>query len=134
MQINWVRKENKLRVKGFLVILVMVAALVIILWTLKGNKENEVPEQVEAFSRTKIKLTLANLRALEKAVLTYSVQKGELPLTLKELQTMGPLGAGLFDAWGREIKYEKLSRDNFRLTSAGPDGVFGNDDDLRLDR
>lgn len=92
-----------MRVKGFLVILVMVAALVIILWTLKGNKENEVPEQVEAFSRTKIKLTLANLRALEKAVLTYSVQKGELPLTLKELQTMGPLGAGLLMPGGEKL-------------------------------
>lgn len=122
-----------MKFKGFLVILIMGTILVLILWTIKGNKTDEMPEQIEASSRAKIRLTQANLNALEKAVLTYVAQKGELPSSLKALQSSILIGAGIYDAWGKEIKYEKLSADNFRLTSAGPDGVFGTDDDLSLE-
>jgi len=34
------------------------------------------------------------------------------------------------DAWGREIRYEKLSDSSFRLTSAGPDGQYETGDDI----
>jgi hypothetical protein len=37
---------------------------------------------------------------------------------------------GGFDAWGNVIRYEKLSDDNFELTSAGPDKMFDTEDDI----
>ena len=34
------------------------------------------------------------------------------------------------DGWGREFAFESLSGGKYRITSAGPDGVFGTKDDI----
>jgi hypothetical protein len=34
------------------------------------------------------------------------------------------------DGWGNKILYRKLRIDKYNLISAGPDGEFGNDDDV----
>jgi|Deesub1362A_J573_1020465.scaffolds.fasta_scaffold00116_45 hypothetical protein len=119
-----------MRIKGFLVIFLLGGIIAFLLWTVKGKKSNQVTQEIQAFSQAKIKLTRANLTALERAVLSYVLQRGKLPQSLKEIRQLSPMGLNLYDAWGREIKYEPLSADNFRLISAGPDGVFGTDDDL----
>lgn len=37
----------------------------------------------------------------------------------------------LTDPWGTQLQYEKLGKGNrFKITSAGPDGEFGTDDDI----
>ena len=38
----------------------------------------------------------------------------------------------LYDPWGTEYKYEKKGK-RFVVISAGPDGEFGGDDDIRSD-
>lgn len=44
------------------------------------------------------------------------------PMTRSELKTT--------DGWGNRILYRKLRIDLYNLISAGPDGQFGNDDDI----
>ncbi|MCD6194468.1 MAG: type II secretion system protein GspG [Candidatus Aminicenantes bacterium] len=119
-----------MRIRGFLVILLLGGIIVFLLWSLKSRESTQIQEEIQAFSEAKIKLTRANLSALERAVLNYVLQQGRLPSSLQEISRFAPLGITLEDAWGRRIKYEKLSADNFRLISAGPDGIFGTNDDL----
>lgn len=119
-----------MRIRGFLVILLLGGIIVFLLWSLKSRESTQIQEEIQAFSEAKIKLTRANLSALERAVLDYVLQQGKLPSSLQEISRFAPLGITLEDAWGRRIKYEKLSADNFRLISAGPDGIFGTNDDL----
>ncbi|RLE05972.1 MAG: hypothetical protein DRI99_00900, partial [Candidatus Aminicenantes bacterium] len=118
-----------MRIRGFLVILLLGGIIVFLLWSLKSRESTQIQEEIQAFSEAKIKLTRANLSALERAVLNYVLQQGKLPSSLQEISRFAPLGITLEDAWGRRIKYEKLSADNFRLISAGPDGIFGTNDD-----
>lgn len=119
-----------MRIRGFLVILLLGGIIVFLLWSLKSRESTQIQEEIQTFSEAKIKLTRANLSALERAVLNYVLQQGKLPSSLQEISRFAPLGITLEDAWGRRIKYEKLSADNFRLISAGPDGIFGTNDDL----
>jgi len=56
-----------------------------------------------------------------------------LPGSLDALRRAHPAAASITDAWGRKIRYERLSDDAFRLTSAGPDGAFGTADDIVKD-
>ncbi|MCG3135383.1 MAG: hypothetical protein HMLKMBBP_03017 [Planctomycetes bacterium] len=37
------------------------------------------------------------------------------------------------DPWGRPVRWLRLTRDSGRLSSAGPDGEFGNADDISVD-
>jgi hypothetical protein len=37
------------------------------------------------------------------------------------------------DGWGNKLLYRKLAIDKYNLISAGPDGTFGNDDDIVLE-
>lgn len=119
-----------MKIRGFLVILLLGGIIVFLLWSLKSRETSQIEEEIQAFSQAKVRLTRANLSALERAVLNYVLQQGQLPSSLKEISRFSPLGVTLEDAWGREIRYEKLSADNFRLISAGPDGIFGTNDDL----
>jgi hypothetical protein len=60
----------------------------------------------------------------------YSAQHGALPKSLDDLSVLGPMTTGKKDAWSRELKYERISDLNFRLTSSGPDLRFGTEDDI----
>jgi len=46
------------------------------------------------------------------------------PTILAELSTT--------DGWGKELLYRKLRIDKYNLISAGPDGEFGNGDDIMI--
>ncbi len=43
-----------------------------------------------------------------------------------ELRTM----VSRTDGWGKELLYKRLRTDYYHLISAGPDGQFGNEDDI----
>ena len=40
------------------------------------------------------------------------------------------LQGGIEDPWGNELKYEKRGKKRPLITSAGPDGDFGTEDDI----
>ena len=69
----------------------------------------------------------------------FEVDCGRLPSNLQELVT-SPVEDGwngpyltddvqMLDVWGRKMHYA-LDGKSYRITSAGPDGVFGSEDDI----
>ncbi len=113
-----------------MVIILLVSVVVFFLYTLKSRGNKDIPEQIEAFSAAKQKLTEANMSSLQKEILTYIVSQGTAPRSLDDVRFSPAITTGKWDGWGKEIKYERLSDENFRLTSAGHDGVFGTKDDI----
>jgi len=119
-----------MKIRGFLVILMLAAVVVFFLYTLKSGGEKDIPEQIEAFSRAKQRLTETNMETLKKEIAGYIAIQGTAPEKLEDLRMSTPMTTGKWDGWGKSIKYEKLSAESFRLTSAGHDGVFGTQDDV----
>jgi hypothetical protein len=124
--------EVAMKIRGLLIIVMLGAVVVYFLYFAKmGNDKGALQTEVEQFAKTKIKLTEVNMESLARVVLGYATGEQGLPEDLKQLQRSRPsLGMGLLDAWGRAIKYEKISDTAFRLRSAGPDGVYDTADDI----
>jgi len=69
----------------------------------------------------------------------FEVDCGRLPSNLQELVTSpdetgwnGPYltdDVQMLDVWGRKMHYA-LDGTSYRITSSGPDGIFGNGDDI----
>ena len=125
-----------MKIRGFLAILLMTLVVVYFILFLRPGKEggSAIKTEVEKFSRTKVELTKVNMGQLEKAVEFYVTAEGSVPADLKELFASRFVGGDVSDAWGRPIRYEKLSDSGFRLTSAGPDGRLGTKDDIVVER
>ena len=119
-----------MRIKGFLAILLLVMVVVFFLYIVKTGKQEQLPGQIEAFSSMKDKLTRTNLKTLEKEITSYIVQTGETPEILNDLDRFHLISAARVDAWGKAIKYERLSEERFRLISAGKDKLFKTEDDI----
>jgi hypothetical protein len=119
-----------MRIKGFLALFLLVGVFIFVLWTLKSGEEEKIVEDVKAFSRTKLKLTKVNMQTLERLIISYIARNGRAPKSLKDLQAIHIPSSSRFDAWGTEIKYERLSNEEFRLISAGKDRVFDTSDDI----
>jgi hypothetical protein len=123
-----------MKVRGLLVVLILAAAVVYAIFFAKVADDKGMLEiQVDKYLEAKITLTRANLEALSREVLNYATQGEGLPESLEALRRFHPTAATLPDAWGRRIRYEKLSDDSFRLRSAGPDGAFDTADDVVKD-
>ncbi|MBD3414239.1 MAG: hypothetical protein GF421_07415 [Candidatus Aminicenantes bacterium] len=122
-----------MKIKGFLVILVLVMVIAFFIYYIGSGEKKIIKEQVDSFSRTKEKLTRTNLNTLKRAVNSYSAQYGTLPHKLKDLRLAVPITTGKLDAWGTEVKYERISDFEFRLTSAGADKTFHTDDDIIIE-
>jgi len=125
-----------MKIRGFLAILIMAMAVVYFVLFLRPGKEggSAIETQVERFGRTKVELTKVNIGQLEKAVEFYITTEGSPPADLKELYASRFVTGDVSDAWGRPLRYERLSDSGFRLTSAGPDGRFGTKDDIIVER
>jgi len=121
-----------MKIRGFLVVLLLGAGIVYLLWMMKGGKE-QLPREVEAYSEMRLGLTKANMANLKTAIFIFTAEEGRTPKDLKELKAFSrQLGANL-DSWGTAIKYERLSDEHFRLTSAGKDKTFNTADDSVLE-
>ena len=119
-----------MKIKGFLVILVLVAVIAFFIYYIGSGERKIIKNQVDSFTKAKEKLTRTNMNNLKRAVDSYAAQRGRLPEKLKDMRLDIPITTGKLDAWGTEIKYERLSDIEFRLTSAGSDKTFGTDDDI----
>lgn len=105
--------------------------------------EADTPGMTE---RARVRATGAQMQAIWQAILLYRTDTGEYPTTEGGLRMLLPapqppvrnwrgpyMPAMPTDGWGREFQYERSGR-VITLTSAGPDGQFGTDDDLRQQR
>lgn len=115
--------------RGFIVVFVVACGIVYLLWMAKTGKDKTLKE-VKAYDQTQVELTKVNMTALQQAIVTFIAQEGRTPENLKEIQKIHSFPIANLDAWGTAIKYERLSEDNFRLTSAGRDKAFGTSDDI----
>lgn len=133
------RKEETVAVSamraGFTLIEILVA--VAIIGILGTTAAIGIPRILE---NSKIKAAKVGVDNLKAAVVAYNIEKGKYPSDLKTLvEASGddePIVEGgegaLYDPWGTEYKYEKKGK-RFVVISAGPDGEFGGDDDIRSD-
>ena len=133
------KKEETIAVSamraGFTLIEILVA--VAIIGILGTTAAIGIPRILE---NAKIKAAKVGVDNLKGAVVTYNIEKGKYPNDLKALvEASGddePIVDGgegaLYDPWGTEYKYEKKGK-RFVIISAGPDGEFGGDDDIRSD-
>ncbi|MBR0241537.1 MAG: type II secretion system protein GspG [Kiritimatiellae bacterium] len=133
------RKEETVAVSamraGFTLIEILVA--VAIIGILGTTAAIGIPRILE---NSKIKAAKVGVDNLKAAVVAYNIEKGKYPGDLKVLvEASGddePIVEGgegaLYDPWGTEYKYEKKGK-RFVVISAGPDGEFGGDDDIRSD-
>jgi len=123
-----------MKIRGLLIVVVLAMVIVYFIFFAKvADNKGGLEIQVEKYLQTKINLTRANLDALSREVLTYATEGEGLPESLDALRRFHPTAAALPDAWGRRIRYEKLSDSSFRLRSAGPDGAFETADDVVKD-
>ncbi len=112
--------------------LILAAVVVYFLWMAKAGKD-KVVEEVKVFSDTKKQLTEANMSSLAREIQSYIAMQGRTPNSLKEFRALRTMPISTLDAWGKAIKYERLSDEDFRLISAGADGEFDTSDDIAKD-
>ena len=122
-----------MKIKGFLVILILGVVIVYFLFMVKSGGQANIKQEIDAFSRAKAKLTRTNMRILQRAVTSYIASHDQVPENLDEVSLSYPITTGKLDAWGKKIKYEGLSSDKFRLTSAGGDKQFNTEDDIVME-
>ena len=95
-----------MKLRGFLVILMLVAVVVFFLYTLKSGGEKDIPEQIQAFDRAKQRLTETNIETLKKEIAGYIAIQGAAPERLEDLRTATPITTGKWDGWGKALKYD----------------------------
>ena len=123
-----------MKIKGMLIVVVLAMAVVYFIFFGKvADNKGGLQIEVDKYLQSKIKLTAVNLESLSREVLTYAADGQGLPESLDALRRFHPTAAALPDAWGRKIRYERLSDSSFRLRSAGPDGAFETEDDIVKD-
>ncbi|MBO6066652.1 MAG: type II secretion system protein GspG [Kiritimatiellae bacterium] len=122
--------------RGFtLVELLVVVAILGILGTIAIQN---VKSHIDKANETAAKSTV---QSVSEAVTSYYIKNKKLPGSLNQL-TEGsdddpPILEGgdkaINDPWDNELKLE-IHGKRFVVISAGPDGEFGNDDDVRSDK
>lgn len=93
-------------------------------------------------SHSREKVTQDRMDNLEVALTTFQTDQGRLPTTLAELLPLTNGGGGgqetghikasaLTDGWGKPMRYTQEGIHSWQLCSAGRDGQFGTQDDMR---
>ena len=76
------------------------------------------------------------IRQLSNYMMGVSAELGRAPADLEEAREALHKSHGIqwpVDPWGTPYQYQSLEGRNFRIFSAGPDGIVGSEDDLRLE-
>jgi hypothetical protein len=123
-----------MKARGLLIGLLLALVAVYALFFMKTDgRKGALQIEVDKYLEMKIKLTGANMEGLSRVILSHAGEGEGLPASLDALRRLEPAAASAADAWGRKFRYERLSDESFRLTSSGPDGVFGTADDIVSD-
>ncbi len=118
-----------MKIRGLLIVVILALIVVYAVYFTKTGGKSNLKVMVDQYAEAKIDLTKVDMDTLERIISERMASDGQAPAALEELRRFHP-AMSLRDAWGREIRYERLSDSSFRLTSAGPDGEFGTADDI----
>lgn len=118
-----------------LVLGVLLAAVVVyfIFFTKVADRKGGLEIMADKYGEAKAGLAGTDLESLGRVILEYASAGEGLPKSLEALRRYNPAASVRTDPWGHRVRYERLSEDSFRLTSAGPDGAFGTADDIIKD-
>ena len=95
-----------------------------------------IPNVTGKMNEARIASARVQIKNVEEALVAYSMKHGgKYPDTLDVLtqeteDADAILQGGIEDPWGNDLKYEKRGKKRPLITSAGPDGEFGTEDDL----
>ena len=95
-----------------------------------------VPAYMNYLADARIATTRSLIANVDVAVKSYNMKHGKYPesldvLTQEQADGSDPMLEGEpVDPWGNELKYERPSKKRPTITSAGPDGEFGTEDDI----
>lgn len=118
--------------RGLLIILILAAVIICLLFIARVGKKSSVVKEAQTLAKIPVEMTKTSMAALEKAIESFMATEGRTPANLNELRSKSLIIISPVDAWGRSIKYERLSDSGFRLISAGKDGVFHTKDDVAI--
>ena len=95
-----------------------------------------VPAYMNYLADARITTTRSLIKSIEDACQMYNMKHGgKYPSQLSELQEGDDdnpplIDGGIEDPWGTPIQFEKRGKKRPLITSAGPDGEFGTEDDI----
>ena len=95
-----------------------------------------VPAYMNYLADARIATTRSLIANVDVAVKSYNMKHGKYPESLEVLQEPQEDGGDPWlegdavDPWGNTLKYEKQGKKRPKITSAGPDGEDGTDDDI----
>ena len=95
-----------------------------------------VPAYMNYLADARIATTRSLIANVDVAVKSYNMKHGKYPESLEVLQEPQEDGGDPWlegeavDPWGNELKYEKQGKKRPKITSYGPDGEAGGDDDI----
>jgi hypothetical protein len=119
-----------MKIRGFLIVLLLALVIVYALYFVKTGKKSMIRQDIDAYNRMTADLTNTIMTTLGREIDSYVASEGSAPANIQEFLQKHMVTTGLFDAWGTEIKYERVSDDHFRLVSAGKDRKMGTADDI----
>jgi hypothetical protein len=123
-----------MKIRGAMVIVLLAMVVIYFLFFAKAGKKGYIEATQDANTKLRTGLTTTNMATLEKALTLFTATQGQLPQNLKELFAARLYSGDPSDGWGTLLKYERLSDENYRLISAGPDRTFDTDDDIVVER
>ena len=123
-----------MKIRGALVIVILAMAVVYFLFFGRAGKKGYIEATMDANTRLRTGLTETNMNSMEQALALFSANEGRLPQNLKELFAARLFSGDPSDGWGTPLKYERLSDENYRLISAGPDRTLDTEDDIIVER
>jgi hypothetical protein len=131
--------------KGIGLVLLIVVLIVGILYIQKGSKDtseaseteeikapSSMQEKLEVPGRAKETLIESPIANIKSAIEAYFMNHNEYPQQLQDLiPNYIRTESALNDPWQKKFKLEREGEDNLFLVSAGRDGVFGTQDDIK---
>jgi hypothetical protein len=122
-----------MKLKGFLVIFILGAAIYLILHYVQSGPDSDLPEKIQAISKTGDMTTEMNMKSLQREIVSYMAEHGDTPESLDKIIRVKPWLKGIADVWGTPFDYKRISDTSFLLLSAGKDMKFNTSDDIVLE-